>query len=105
GELRGDASGPLIVKLQPCGSASGRIVYPDGQPVPGLHLEFQARQTSGGLQEATTDKEGRFRVEGLGPGLEYAVVPSRYMPSPIAKVSVEPGKQKDMGEIKAQLEK
>jgi Carboxypeptidase regulatory-like domain len=104
-ELRGDAAEPLTVKLQPCGSASGRIVYPDGQPVPGLRLEFQANGTSGGLQETATDKEGRFRVEGLVPGLEYELVPSRYAPLPLAKVSVEPGKQKDMGDVKAQLNK
>ena len=104
-ELRGDASGPLTVKLQPCGSASGRIVYPDGQPVAGLHLEFQAKGTSGGLQEAATDKEGRFRAEGLVPGLEYDIVPRQYQPLPLAKVSVEPGQQKDLGEIKAQLDK
>jgi hypothetical protein len=104
-ELQGDASGRLIVKLQPCGSATGRVVYPDGQPVPGLHLQFQAKQTSGGLQETATDKEGRFRIEGLVPGLEYDLVPSRYVPVPLTKVSVEPGKQKDMGDIKAQLDK
>src|SRR5262249_42079577 len=37
-ELRGDPSAPLTVQLQPCGSASGRIVDQDGQPVVGLRL-------------------------------------------------------------------
>jgi hypothetical protein len=62
-------------------------------------------QTSGGLLEAATDKGGRFRVEGLVPGLEYAIVPSRYVPLPLASASVESGKQKDMGDIKAKLDK
>src|SRR5262249_19571550 len=58
-ELRGATPEPLTVKLQPCGSVSGRIVDQDGQPVAGV-------KTEGGLP-ITTDKEGRFRVEGLVP--------------------------------------
>jgi RNA polymerase sigma factor (sigma-70 family) len=104
-ELRGDASGPLIVKLQPCGSASGRIVYPDGQPVAGLRLEFQGSQGRGGTQEAATDNEGRFRVAGLVPGQEYDIVPIKYTPFPLAHVSVETAEHKDLGDIKANLDK
>src|SRR5262249_627332 len=73
-ELRGDNSEPLTVKLQPCGSASGRIVDPDGEPVVGLRLVAQGRalrilgDAGGGAHLLTTDKEGRFRVEGVVPG-------------------------------------
>jgi RNA polymerase sigma factor (sigma-70 family) len=104
-ELRGDTLEPLIIKLQPCGSASGRILYPDGQPVAGLRLEFQGSQGRGGNLQTTTDKEGRFRVAALVPGQEYAIVPTGYAPFPLAQVIVEPGKHKDLGDIKAQLNK
>jgi hypothetical protein len=104
-ELRGDASAPLIVKLQRCGSASGRIVYPDGQPAAGLRLEFQGNRGRGGTQEAVTDKEGRFRVAGLVPGLQYDVIPAKYSFIPLANVSVKPAEQKDMGDVKARLDR
>ena len=31
-EIRGDQPGPLMIRLQPCGSAFGRIVDEDGGP-------------------------------------------------------------------------
>jgi protocatechuate 3,4-dioxygenase beta subunit len=108
-DLRSEAPPPLTVKLQPCGSASGRIVDRDGQPVAGLRLHvigFALRimgEEGGGYQNVTTDKEGRFRAQGLVPGQEYVVeewdeTPS--YPRVFAKVVVESGKHKDMGDIK-----
>jgi RNA polymerase sigma factor (sigma-70 family) len=95
-ELRGDASEPLTVELQPCGSASGRIVDGDGQPVPGLRISLSGW---GGGEEARTDNEGRFLVEGLVPGLNYAVIPGTGF-FILAEVTVESGKQKVMGDVK-----
>jgi RNA polymerase sigma factor (sigma-70 family) len=101
-ELRSDTPGPLTVKLQACGSASGRMVDQDGQPVAGLRfvLRCGALDMRSGALEVTTDKKGRFRVEGLVPGIEY----STSMPSkrriPPTWVTAEPGKHKDLGDIK-----
>jgi hypothetical protein len=72
-------------------------VDPDGQPVPGFHLGV-------GDRELTTDKEGRFRAEGLVPGLEVRV--GNFENGPFASLAgasttVEPGKNKDVGDLKA----
>jgi hypothetical protein len=100
-ELPAEKDGPLIVKLQPSGSVSGRIADQDGQPVAGFRGEFSVGYW--GQYEFTTDKEGRFRVEGLVPGLKYSVWQGikggvvNIHPGTIP----EPGKNKDLGDIKA----
>src|SRR5262249_33125919 len=97
-ELPDEQAGPLVVKLQPCGSASGRWVDPDGQPVAGARVQVSALHGVGGHQQVTTDKEGRFRVEGLVPGVEYDLRKSfRNFP---VRVTVESGKHKDLGDVK-----
>jgi RNA polymerase sigma factor (sigma-70 family) len=101
-QLSGDTSRPLTVTLQPCGSASGRVVDPDGQPVAGLrlHVPGRALRWLGEDRWVTTDKEGRFRAVGLVPGQEYWVWDaSGSFPRVFAQVVVEPGKNKDMGDI------
>src|SRR5262249_7950079 len=61
-EISGDEPEPLKVQLQPCGSATGRIVDKDGQPVPELPLYFyRSRYIGPGGAEAQTDKEGHPR--------------------------------------------
>jgi hypothetical protein len=114
-DLRGETADPLTVKLQPCGSASGRVLDRDGQPVAGLRavldrVDYHGRighgrsDGEGGCQVIITDKDGRFRVEGLVPGQEYRV--SRHSGrrpgylSLYAPVIVKPGEHKDMGDIK-----
>jgi RNA polymerase sigma factor (sigma-70 family) len=96
--LPAEKNGPLIVKLQPCGSLSGRIVDKDSQPV----AEFRGVLLPS-WDSFTTDKEGRFRVEGLVPGLAYPVWQKEK--GSIVKIHpgvvVEPGKKKDLGDIKS----
>jgi hypothetical protein len=111
-ELPTENAGPLTVTLQPCGSAVGRIVDGDGQPVASVPIEFEGIRRrvlrAGGRQQVTTDKDGRFHVEGLVPGVTYGV----YAGPPagakkalgfLTNVSgVEPGKRKDLGDVQAQ---
>jgi RNA polymerase sigma factor (sigma-70 family) len=99
--LPAEKDGPLIVKLQPCGSFSGRIVDQDGQPMAGFRGEFSVGYW--GQFEFTTDKEGRFRVEGLAAGLGYSV----WQKGKGVIVNIHPGavaessKNKDLSDIKA----
>jgi RNA polymerase sigma factor (sigma-70 family) len=113
-ELRGSSTELLTVKLQPCGSVSGRIVDPDGQPIAELRLVVQGRalpilgEAGGGSQLVTTDKDGRFRAEGLVPGQEYRVSEARVRDGRLriyAPVKVEPGKHQDLGDVKADLDR
>jgi RNA polymerase sigma factor (sigma-70 family) len=84
--------GPLTIKLQPCGSISGRVVDQDGQPVAGVHLD-QGRTV-------TTDKQGRFRVAGLVPGTRYTLMKPNVIATVLAEAVIEPGKNKDLGDLK-----
>jgi protocatechuate 3,4-dioxygenase beta subunit len=88
GYVPAEKDGPLVAKLQPCGSLSGRILDQDGQPLPGVRLDIGA----------TTDNEGRFRVEGLIAG-KYDVRQGPQVPYAWGVV-VEPGKHKDLGDLK-----
>jgi protocatechuate 3,4-dioxygenase beta subunit len=100
---------PFTVKLQPCGSVSGRIVDAHG-PVAGavvdvlgtaLHISSEA---GGGYHRVVTDANGRFNVAGLVAGQEYAVQeigdrgPS--FPRFYVTVTVASGQHKDLGDIK-----
>jgi RNA polymerase sigma factor (sigma-70 family) len=102
-DLRSEAPGLLTVKLQPCGSASGRVINQDGQPVAGLRLHVPGRAVGsvGEDRWVITDKAGRFRAEGLVAGQNYWVWDATgSFPRVFATVVVEPGKHKDMGDIK-----
>jgi hypothetical protein len=102
-ELRGDTPGPLTIRLQPCGSVSGRLVDREGQPTAGVRLVasgFGLRYSSSETQWITTDKEGRFQVKGLVPRQNYHVGDPYHRPGLSAWVVVEPGKHKDVGDIK-----
>jgi RNA polymerase sigma factor (sigma-70 family) len=101
--MRGDVAEPLTIKLQECGSAAGRIVDQDGQPVAGWGFNLFSRLAPTHWIKITTDKEGRFRLKGLVPGLSYILLASQGQGlSTLGEVVVEPGKQKDMGDIKIQ---
>jgi protocatechuate 3,4-dioxygenase beta subunit len=99
-ELPADKDGPLIIKLQPCGSISGRVVDADGQPVAGLRLQIGDPRTAlGGYWNVTTDKEGGFRAEGVVPGLECKVWPREKGGYLASDVIVESGKNKHVGDV------
>jgi hypothetical protein len=122
--VRGDEEGPLTVRLEPLGSLTGRVVNPQGRPWAGLivradmdrnvatnrDLPAELSHYWGSLMEVktTTDREGRFRVDGLLPGLKYNVVISDGELTPAQPVltayaedlTVEAGKTRDLGDLK-----
>jgi RNA polymerase sigma factor (sigma-70 family) len=101
---RGKANEPLIVKLQPCGATSGRLVDQAGEPIAGRGVQIVALTSGyvgGGYQRVKTDKTGWFRAEGLVPACEYFVmVEENGTARTFATAVVEPGKNKDLGDIK-----
>src|SRR5262249_52605990 len=89
---------PLAVRLEPTGSLTGRVLDAEGRPWAGVKVraayriqELEQARVAGkdheGLpwellfdypawdkvinREATTDKDGKFRLDGLVPGLRY----------------------------------
>ena len=83
--LRGNEKGPITAKLGPAGTIRGRLVTKDGVPITSGELvglqsvmgqpgdpPFDPK--SGSLpRDIRPDKEGRFAIEGLAPGLTYSL--------------------------------
>ena len=79
--LKGDETSPVVVKLAPAGSISGRAVD-DGAPLSNVKVDVNfsnniARELYrfSDLKTAshTTDAEGRFRIDNLVPGERFVV--------------------------------
>jgi RNA polymerase sigma factor (sigma-70 family) len=113
--LKGDETGPLTIRLQPYGTITGRIVDEDGRPRGGLGI----MSAGGSLPERPAEqgvlpggnigdgirigRDGRFRIEGLVPGLKYGATASEgltYFGELFHDLTVIPGEVKDLGDIK-----
>lgn len=111
--VSGKEAGPMIVRLQPWGVVTGRILDWQGRPETGLVLNGWPRNRNSDSDEGTfptsmkLDPEGRFRFEGLVPGLRYsaAVDGQGALPDRIAfrDVRVMPGQTKDLGDLRLRL--
>jgi RNA polymerase sigma factor (sigma-70 family) len=113
--LKGDETGPLTMTLQPYGTITGRIVDEEGRPRAGVGImsaggsmpERPAEQAilpggsvGGGIR---LGRDGRFRIEGLVPGLKYgagASHDSTYLGELFHDLTVTPGEVKNLGDIK-----
>jgi RNA polymerase sigma factor (sigma-70 family) len=120
--VRPDEPGPLEVRLEPLGALAGRVVDAAGKPLAGLrvsaHLNMQQNlppdfrfnsqyaQSWGKLLhgETTTERDGTFRLGGLGPGLKYLLNVARGQEilggCTRDDLAVESGKVRDLGELK-----
>src|SRR5262249_27324132 len=113
--VRGD-KGPLTVRLQRWGTLTGRLVDEAGKPLAGVRVGLKhpalpepgAREPDG---EVLSDAEGRFRVEGLLPGLKHELalgsdgkrtVTSR-APDRLKDLVTAPGEVKDLGEVRVKV--
>ena len=112
--LEGIEAGPITVKLGPWGSLAGRVVDDEGRPRRGLSIfstfdevaanprENAALPGWGRNGDLTTDPDGRFRVEGLVPGLKYGAIGadgSRGVGILFKDLVVGPGEAKDLGDF------
>ena len=113
--LKGDEIGRPTVRLQPWGSVVGRVLAIEGKPRQTRAL-YAGNNTPGDreLEEAgilprsVTDalkvgKDGRFRVDGLVPGLKYAASSTDgevILGDLFKDVTVAPGEVKDLGDLK-----
>ena len=113
--LKGTESGSMTVKLQPWGTIDGRIVDDEGQPRGGLALNNlggiypEPPGDQGVLPNSSSSpgirigRDGRFRIEGLVPGLKYgadAVEGFMYRGDVFKDVIVAPGEVKNLGDVK-----
>jgi len=132
--VSGDSTDPVTVRLAPVGLAVGRVMKSATEPGAGFTVTAVASVPAGpafdnlpnhtmklqgvyGIsrgpwrdwtnRKATADKDGRFKVDGLLPGLTYTVYVSdgdlgeaNTLVATKRAVTVEAGKQTDLGELK-----
>ncbi len=105
--------GPLQVRLEPTAALTGRLLDKAGRPLEGIELALcrLINEPTRSLQQefipnerSTTHADGRFRLEGLVPGLRQKVEIIGDKISSESYVLKEwtpkPGETKDLGEIR-----
>jgi hypothetical protein len=109
--LRSDEKGPLTIRLEPWGTLTGRLVDEQGKPLADVRVSLHASSLPepglGSLQEFRTDREGRFRVEGLLPELKHELTltdgarkkVSLTAGDQLKGLAVPAGEVKDLGDI------
>ncbi len=113
--FKGDEAGPLTLRLQPWGTIIGRVLDAEGRPRKDVRLSSLGgiepdRPEINGILPAQqngpgnlVDADGRFRVEGLIPGLKYgaSAIRGNMVQGDLFKdVTVAPGEVKDLGDLK-----
>jgi hypothetical protein len=111
--IRGDEKEPLIVQLQPWGTLTGRVVDGDGRPR--MNAVLRPNYSIAMAEPFDPDQamlpeqviiapDGRFRIEGLVPGLKYAANAAQgfiFRGEVFKDVRLEPGETRDLGDLKA----
>jgi hypothetical protein len=107
--LKGDETGEFVVRLEPWGAVTGRVVDDEGKPRPDVQIFSTIRERPdpgrGDLRDKpAVDARGRFRIEGLVPGVRYDAHGSSAGGSAsgtiLDGVRVGPGEVKDLGDIR-----
>jgi protocatechuate 3,4-dioxygenase beta subunit len=110
--MRGDEKEPLTVRLTPAGVITGRVLDGDGQPLAGAEVytlyqtvgrEFTKSQSRWSMPR--TDKDGRFRVEAIVPGIkvDFGFIKGRQMLVPEKPLEIKPlqsGQTLDVGDVR-----
>ncbi len=124
-EIRGDSAGPIVVRMEPAGTLTGRLVDPDGRPIPRVvpdlvYLDpanpdgwpLDVREDRPRVKTTPVDDDGRFRIVGLLPGLPARIgftvaasqpfaQPTRYHPARLKNVTLAVGEAHDLGDVEA----
>ncbi len=108
--VKGDEDGPLIVRLQPAGTISGRLIDEDGQPRRGVKINVLYTQGRFGpgyywpLVEPAIGEDGRFRIEGLIPGVGYdlgtRVSGDTFLGNFATGLTLQSGEARDLGDVR-----
>ncbi len=111
--VRGDEKEPVVVKLAPLGQVSGRLLDGDGNPLGGVEVMIDPVSEAGGSLYALaarprtpvrTDKEGRFRLENIVPGLPFWLRRWETMyfvaERAVGVQQVKPGEALDLGDVR-----
>jgi hypothetical protein len=112
--LRGDEQAPPVVTLKPCAGVTGQVLNADGTPAAGVQISFQMadKEPDEFIRQklcserplAVTDKDGRFRAEGLFSGFGMTIF--TFKPGYRSGISfpqlapLTPGEFKDLGDVR-----
>jgi RNA polymerase sigma factor (sigma-70 family) len=98
--------GAVTVRMERGAAVTGRLLDADGRPRAGVELEVQFHPKGWGSwfdyapERVRTDREGRFRVEGLLSGYEFRLADDTGG-VPLGG-SLRSGKMKDLGDVRTQ---
>jgi RNA polymerase sigma factor (sigma-70 family) len=112
--LRGNEREPVTVKLEPWGTVTGRALDEEGRPLADaeFHVSYHANSIRWLFEverpTARTDRDGRFRVEGLFPGVSFAIGFVKRgtihdAGDDYRKLSAKPGQTNDIGDVKTKI--
>jgi RNA polymerase sigma factor (sigma-70 family) len=114
--LRGDEKEPVVVRLRRANPVIGRLLTSDGQPLAGADIylnwaDFAGSELYGGPQKrprVRTDKDGRFRFEGIVPELKFTLGIIRgetifLGDPPIGVKRVKSNETLDLGDVRVKL--
>jgi RNA polymerase sigma factor (sigma-70 family) len=108
--IHGDEKEPVVVKLQPLGRVTGRLVEADGQPFAGatvllvLNREIDNELYRFAIPDggrAVTDKDGRFTLDTAVPGVWFYVgvrKGNEFFALKLGPRTVKPGQTSDLGD-------
>jgi hypothetical protein len=113
--IRGDEEQPLVAKLDPAGRMTGRLLNLNGTPLAGAQVsigpqsyigrDVYYRMPNPTGKPVFTDKDGRFTLTGIVPGISFSLqtqreqVPFRASPR-IGWRQLKPGETLDLGDWK-----
>ena len=112
--LRGDEKEPVTVKLEPWAAVSGRALDEEGNPLADAdvlvhyHTNMINWLSDSSREKVKTDREGRFRVEGLFPGVPFGINFAkkgkfRDPGDAYRNVPVKSGQTNDLGDVRTKI--
>ena len=108
--LKGDEPETFTVNLRPAGTITGRLFNEDGEPL--AHTAIAGRVEPGqlgltmgwsGFFNARTDKDGKFKISGLVPGVRLSarvMRDYRLAEKVFDERTFEPGQVVDLGDVR-----
>src|SRR5262249_30851689 len=109
--IQGDEKGPLTIQLKPWAVVSGRFVTSDGVPRPNARVTLELHgdrlfDPASGYHRTDyfrTDKDGKFRIDALVPGMKYTLTlkddKGMIVGTIFEDLVLQSGETKDLGDV------